>query len=457
MKFSFMKAELTQFQKLAQDFLDAEKAHAVVPPIKPEDLFNVLDLRLEDEPIPDEKLYEIMREIILRVPRLNTNKFFNQLFGGRNEKASLADLLVVLLNNTMHTYKVSGPMVGVEKELIANIIQLAGYPAGSDGTMTTGGSLTNLMGMIMGRDHFNKDIRFKGALSDMVVYTSKECHYSISKNASFIGIGRENVHYIESDEFGRMKVDALAKAIENDRKIGKKPFMVNATLGTTVMGAIDPLDAIGDICQANELWFHIDGAYYGSLIFSEKFRPLIKGIEKSDSFSVNAHKMLSTPVTCSVIITKNKRQLIESFNNEASYLYQLDHDEFNLGRVSLQCGRRNDAFKFWTYWKSVGTKGLARHIEHEFELAEVARNYVRNHPDYTLYSFDNSVNICFNYKNIPANKLCALLYEKADLMVGYGIFKDTMFIRLVTINANNSEQDILDFFSHLEKFADNHF
>jgi sulfinoalanine decarboxylase/sulfinoalanine decarboxylase/aspartate 1-decarboxylase len=452
-----MKAELAQFQKLAQNFLEAEEAHAVVPPIKPEDLLSVLDLTLDENPIPDEKLYAIINDIILHVPRLNTNRFFNQLFGGRNAKASLADLLVVLLNNTMHTYKVSGPMVGVEKELIANIVDLAGYPEGSDGTLTTGGSLTNLMGMIMARDHYSKDIRFDGVESNMVIYTSRECHYSISKNASFIGIGRNNVRYIESDDFGKMRMDKLEEAIVADQNAGKKPFMVNGTLGTTVMGAIDPLDEIGEICKKHDLWFHIDGAYYGSLIFSHELKPLIKGIEKSDSFSVNAHKMLSTPVTCSVIITKDKRQLVESFNNEASYLYQLDQDEYNLGRVSVQCGRRNDAFKFWTYWKSVGTKGLAKHVEHEFALAKVARDYVRNHPDYRLYSFEDSINICFNYKDIPADRLCAKLYEEADLMVGYGIFKETMFIRLVTINANNSPKEILDFFAHLEKFAETHF
>jgi sulfinoalanine decarboxylase/sulfinoalanine decarboxylase/aspartate 1-decarboxylase len=135
-------------------------------------------------------------------------------------------------------------------------------------------------------------------------------------------------------------------------------------------------------------------------------------------------------------------------------LYQTDHDEFNLGKTSLQCGRRNDALKFWTLWKSVGTKGLAKIVDHQFDLADVARERVRNNPDYTLYSYDESISICFNYKGIPARTICTALYEKAELLVGYGSFRDDEFIRLVTINAQNEKQDITQFFDIMERFVE---
>ena len=107
----------------------------------------------------------------------------------------------------------------------------------------------------------------------------------------------------------------------------------------------------------------------------------------------------------------DKKQLHDSFSNEADYLYQTDGDDFNLGKTSFQCGRRNDALKFWTLWKSIGTKGLETIVDNQFMLADVAINYVKNHPDYTFYSYDDSISICFNYLNIPADKLCTLLYE----------------------------------------------
>ncbi|MBQ0740317.1 cysteine synthase, partial [Aquimarina celericrescens] len=104
-------------------------------------------------------------------------------------------------------------------------------------------------------------------------------------------------------------------------------------------------------------------------------------------------------------------------------LYQTDGDEYNLGKTSLQCGRRNDALKFWTLWKSVGTKGLESMIDQQFNLADTARNYVVNHPDYKLYSYRDSISVCFNYKNIDPKDLCNSLYEDGKLMVGYGEFQ----------------------------------
>jgi glutamate/tyrosine decarboxylase-like PLP-dependent enzyme len=163
--------------------------------------------------------------------------------------------------------------------------------------------------------------------------------------------------------------------------------------------------------------------------------------------------MLGTPLSCSIIVVKDKKHLHDSFSNDASYLYQTDHDEFNLGKTSLQCGRRNDALKFWTLWKSVGTEGLERIVDIQFELADVARDYIRSNSDYTLYSFDESIGICFNYKGIPARSICTLLYEHSELLVGYGSFKETEFIRLVTINAQNTKEDILNFFKIMEQFV----
>ena len=164
--------------------------------------------------------------------------------------------------------------------------------------------------------------------------------------------------------------------------------------------------------------------------------------------------MLGTPLTCSIILVNNKEHLHYSFSNQADYLYQTDGDDFNLGKTSFQCGRRNDALKFWTLWKSLGTNGLKQIVDHQFELADVAREYIRNNSNYTLYSFDDSISICFNYKNIDPSALCTALYQHQITVVGFGSFNEDTFIRLVTINANNEKSDILNFFKILEEFVD---
>lgn len=452
-----LKETLTFFNKISNELLDDEQKNPVAEYIPAEKLFDTLNLELQDEPMPSEEFESLFKDLIFKTPRTATNAFFNQLFGGRNEKAILGDLMAVMLNNSMYTYKAAGPQVGVEKSVLRKVCNMIGWDEKADGTFATGGSMTNFMSMLMARDHSQKTIRFKGGNTKMTVYTSKESHYSIPKNAAFAGVGRDNVRYIESDEYGRMKIDELELAILNDIENGFVPILVNLTAGTTVMGAFDPIEKVVDFCNEREIWVHVDGAYCGSVLFSDKYKHLIKGLEKVDSFSFNAHKMLGTPLTCSIIVAKNKDHLYDSFSNEASYLYQTDHDDFNLGKTSLQCGRRNDALKFWTLWKSVGTKGLEEIVNKQFELADTARDYIRSNSDYKLYSYDESISICFNYKDIPARDICTALYEESELLVGYGTFMGDEFIRLVTINSQNSNEEVIQFFKTLESFVDKHF
>jgi sulfinoalanine decarboxylase/sulfinoalanine decarboxylase/aspartate 1-decarboxylase len=447
--------DLALFNELAEALINEEEQHPVADRIDSDKLYDSIDLSLNDGGMIDDEFKTVLQEVLISTPKTATNLFFNQLFGGRQGKAVLGDLLAVLLNNSMYTYKVAGPQVGIEQEIIRQSCDLVGYGPMSNGTFPTGGSMSNYMALVMARDAKDPDCRLTGMSKPLVVYTSKESHYSNAKNVSFAGIGRNNIRYIEADSKGQMIPEKLETQIIKDINEGFIPTYVNATAGTTVLGAFDPIDKIADITEKYDIWLHVDGAYAGSVIFSDKYKHLVKGVERSNSFSYNAHKMLGTPMTCSIILVNDKKQLHDSFSNEADYLYQTDGDDFNLGKTSFQCGRRNDALKFWTLWKSVGTSGLKNIVDQQFELADIAREYVSNNPDYTLYSFDDSISICFNYKNIDPVKLCTELYEHQITVVGFGSFNEDTFIRLVTINANNSKEDILNFFKVLEDYAAN--
>ncbi|MFD0933243.1 pyridoxal phosphate-dependent decarboxylase family protein [Psychroflexus salinarum] len=450
-----MQADLELFQKLSKKLIAHEEKTGVVKPIKAEKLLNILDLDVSNNGLKREELESLLEEVVLSTPRTSTKLFFNQLFGGRNNKGTLGELLAVMLNNSMYTYKVGGPQVGIEKVIISKVCQMLNFGKNADGTFPPGGSMSNFMAMLMARDAYDRDIKFNGVSEKMIIYTSSASHYSITKNAMFGGIGINQIRKIEVDQFGKMIPEALQNQIETDLKAGLKPFFVNATAGTTVLGSFDDINKIHNVTKNYRgLWLHVDGAYCGSVIFSKSYKHLVDGVEKADSFSFNAHKMLNVPLSCSIIITKEKHNLKHSFACEADYLYQTDGDEYNLGKTSLQCGRRNDALKFWTLWKSVGTEGLERMVDRQFQLAETARNYVNNHPDYELYSYGDSISICFNYKNVDPKDLCNSLYEDGKLMVGYGEFQGKIFVRLVTINSNNEADDILNFFKVLEAYVE---
>ena len=449
-----MQNDLKRFQNIVNVLLESEKNQPVPEPVPAANLLEILDLSLSEDPISDESLESLLTDLVRKTPKTASKLFFNQLFGGRNSKAVLGDLLAVMLNNSMYTYKVAGPMVGIEKVLLRKVVDIIGYGEDAIGTIATGGSMTNFMAMNMARDVVAPNANLEGMNQSLTAYTSVESHYSIPKNAAFLGVGRNNVRYIPTNDRGEMIPEKLVEAIEKDLVNSKSPFFVNATAGTTVYGAFDPINALADICERYKIWLHVDGAYCGSVIFSNQYKYLVKGLERTNSFSMNAHKMIGTPLTCSIIITQHKKHLYESYSNDAEYLYQTGSDDLNLGKISFQCGRRNDALKFWTLWKSVGTTGLAKIVDKQFELGDFARSYIQQNPDYQVYGIDNSISVCFNYKGIPAKKLCTLLYEHAEIMVGFGQHKETEFIRFVTINYGNSPKDILNFFKRLEAFVE---
>jgi sulfinoalanine decarboxylase len=448
-----IKDDLQLFDELVTLFLEDENQNPVAEYINPKDVNKVLDITLQESAISKVEYKKILKKLLLKSTKSSSKLFFNQLFGGRHSKAVLGDLLAVILNNSMATYKIAGPQISIEKEILSKIYSLIGYNNKAGGTFPTGGSMSNFMSLVMARDKVNT-ISNKSNKKRLIAYSSENSHYSISKNASFSGIGKENVRYIKSDQYGRICKDDFENQINNDISNGFLPFYLNATAGTTVLCAFDNIEELVPICRKHEIWIHLDGAFGGAVIFSEKYKYLVKGINFTDSFCFNAHKTLGAPISTSLLVVKDKNDLYNSFNNSASYLYQTHDSDFNLGQTSFECGRRNNALKLWTMWKAIGSQGIAKIINHEFKLANFARNYVINNSNYKIYSFENSLSICFNYKNFDPEDLCTQLYENNLLMVGFGHFHANKFIRLVTVNSENSTNNLSNFFQILEEYCE---
>lgn len=448
-----IKKDLDLFHKIAEFFLKEERKKPVAEYIDPLKTREIIDIKLSKKGVPDKELRSILKKLIAKTPKSSSKLFFNQLFGGRHSKAVLGDLLAVILNNSMATYKIAGPQVSLEKEILSQVHKMIGYNNNSGGTFPTGGSMCNFMSLIMARDRIDLQIKQKGIFKKLVAYTSENAHYSLSKNASFSGLGKENIRYIKSDNFGKINVLAFEEQVKKDVKNGFIPFYLNATAGTTVLCAFDDVLLLSTVCKKYNMWLHLDGAFGGSVIFSNKHKHLVDGIHLTDSFCFNAHKTLGAPLSTSVLVVKDKEDLYNSFDNDANYLYQTHDKEFNLGKTSLECGRRNNALKFWVMWKAIGTNGISSIVENEFKLADAARDYIKKNSNYKLYSFEESLSVCFTYKDFDSKDLCAKLYEKNTLMVGYGSFKNTTFIRLVIVNCENSVDDLMRFFTALENFA----
>ena len=216
------------------------------------------------------------------------------------------------LSTAQYTYKVAGPQVLVEREVIERLLEKAGM-VGGDGMFTPGGSLSNLCGMVVARNEATEAMAKNqgreggiGLSGQLRVYVSAVSHYSVTKNAGIMGTGRGNVVKVAADSGGRMRAEALQECITADRAAGFTPMMVVATAGTTIMGAFDDLEAVGAVATAEKLWLHVDGAFGGTALMNSKHAELMRGLDAADSLTWDPHKMMGVPITCSVLLMRRK-------------------------------------------------------------------------------------------------------------------------------------------------------
>lgn len=447
-----MKIEkaIDEFANISKILLEEEKKEPVLKYHSVEDYKKLIDLSLKDDGCTEDEFFGLLKDISLLTPRTSSTAFFNQLFAGRSAPSLSAELLSSVLNATMHTYKVSGIQVLIEKEMTGELLKKVGYSNG-EGIMNPGGSLSNMVSLLIARNEKDETILKEGiGRRGLIVYTSVEGHYSIRKNAGILGIGKNNVRKIKSDFRGRMDVDDLESEIQKDLAAGNLPFYINATAGTTVLGAFDQLDKISSIAKKYGLWLHVDGALGGSALMSEQHKELLKGAALSDSFTWNAHKMMNVPISASFLLVQKKGLLGKHLSEKADYLFQDEEADLDLGNISIQCGRKVDAFKVWAAWKYYGISGIANRIDHVFSLAKYAASCVEKEPLFTLFRSPESVNVCFTIEGFKPEDICAYLHREGKIMVGYSQAKGTTFIRMACLNADLQTKDVDNFFAQIK-------
>jgi sulfinoalanine decarboxylase len=440
-----MDTVLADIFSIAEELLQTEKASPRIPKIGAEQMARELDVGLPAAGKSEQEVLGLLREVVKRTPQTSNRRFFNQLFAGRAPMATAGEVLASLLNSSMYTYKVGGPNILLEWELLKKMCALAGFENG-DGTFLPGGSLANLVGMVLGRNRTLPGFREKGSQGQkLTMYVSADGHYSVRKNAGLIGIGRENCISVPVDEDGRMRADELERLIQRDMSEGALPAVVIATSGTTVRGSFDSIHDLADVCQKHDIWLHVDGAVGGTLLLNEQYRCRLDGLERADSLTWDAHKMMGVPLTCSALLVRDPEVLFHSFKEVADYLFQADTDHLNPGNRSIQCGRRNDALKLWTAWQRLGDKGWSARVHRQMELAQYAAQQIRQHPDLELCEEPPSVTVCFTVPGCSSAEICERLHVEGEAMIGYGAFREQQSIRLVTMNpaVTNDEIDAL--------------
>jgi aromatic-L-amino-acid decarboxylase len=285
------------------------------------------------------------------------------------------------------------------------------------GVYSSGGSVANLLALGAARqfafEKIGHDAGADGVSKPVRIYASAESHHTILRSAGVLGLGRRAIQAIPCDSQGCMRIDALLESLERDRKAGLVQMAIVANAGTTNTGAIDPLQAIGEIARARGIWFHVDGAYGLPGILDERIRPLYKGLELADSVIVDPHKWLGAAVGVAATFVRDRRMLYRTFTQEpADYLEgtvqqepdatpEFAHSLDDFGVPYFDYGVELSApcrgVVVWALIREIGVEGMSLRIKRHNDMATYIAKAAKEHPHLELMLKPTLSICCFRF------------------------------------------------------------
>jgi glutamate/tyrosine decarboxylase-like PLP-dependent enzyme len=376
----------------------------------------------------------------------------------------LGDLVASAVNNNMLSVEMSPVFSELEVQLTETIANEFGLGPDAGGVLASGGSLANLHALSVARNQ-EFDVHgggLTGLDSSPVLFASEVAHTSLQKAAMLLGLGTDAVVAVETDVNSRMKPSALSQAVEQAERDGFVPFCVVATAGTTTTGNVDPLPAIRDVVDEHDLWFHVDAAYGGALVFSETERDRLDGIGEADSVTFNPQKWCYVAKTCAMALFADLDVLEEDFRVGAPYM-RGDDAIPNLGELSVQGTRRAEVLKLWLTFQHLGREGLGELIDESYRLTALVRDCVADQDALELASEPEMNIVCFraapdwcppDERDALNGRLQRYLLSRQDVFVSLPTYRDTRWLRVVLLNPFTDKSTLDRLFGGIERFLE---
>ena len=397
---------------------------------------------------PEELLERINSAVFSNTMHLNHPRFFAFVSSPSNYMSVLADFLSSGFNVYSGTWLAGSASAQIELLTIDWLNQIFGFPAATAGGLfLSGGSMANLTGLLLARD--NKKPEGKTG----VVYCSDQAHSSADRAIKVIGKETIQLRKITSNQAFQLDMDALEAAIREDRKKGLHPVCIIGNAGSTNTGAIDDLRAIRQLCDKENAWFHIDGAYGGAAVLDEEEKEQLRGMELADSLAIDPHKWLFQPFEMGCLLVKDKSRLKDSFQVFPEYLKDVDlgEEEVNFGNNGIQLSRGFRALKFWLSLKTFGLEAFRKAVSTGIRLARFAEKEAAGYQEIEIITRAQIGIINFRFK--PAGLQEPQLNELNKRIIegivadGFAMISSTSLrgktvIRLCIINPRTTEEDI---------------
>ena len=359
-----------------------------------------------DGPMPEQGTD--LATIVARIERdilADANRLAHPMYMGHQVSFPLStavwtDAVISALNQSVAVEEMSPTLTSLEHRVIRWMCDAVSFPAGSGGTLTSGGTEATFTALLAARAAALPDSWMNGITEPRpVVLCGEHTHYAVTRAVAELGLGMRSAIVIPSTNF-RMDVGALEREIGRLRERQIPIMAVVATAGHTATGSIDDLDAIGALCDGEAIWLHIDGAHGATAVMSDRHRHRVRGMERARSIAWDPHKMMLLPLPAGMLLVRSERELQAAFAQRAPYLF---HGEDDAARVrdqgvrSFQCSRRADVLKLWVVLQRLGRRGIAALHDHLCDLAVQVREELAMHSEFELLHEPDSNILCFRY------------------------------------------------------------
>ncbi len=376
---------------LVADYLKELESYRVLPDVAPGDVRARLAAAPPERGEPlDAILDDYRRWIQPNITHWQSPRFMAYFPSVASGPGILGEMLAAGLNSNVMLWRNAPASTELELVVVDWLRQALGLPDGWRGMFTDTASVSSLLALVAARQAVpGWDARASGMQAPgaprLRMYQSTEAHSSLDKAALIVGLGADGLRKIPADRALRLDVDALARAIREDRAAGRTPFCVAAVLGTTSSAAMDPVAAIADLCAAEGLWLHVDAAYAGAAALLPEKRPLFAGWERADSIVFNLHKWFFTPFDASLLLFRDPQAFRGAFSLVHEYLRtDAPDDVVNFNEYGVQLGRRFRALKVWMQLRWFGLEGMRARLREHCRLAQDFRARVEADPDWEM-------------------------------------------------------------------------
>ncbi|MFT4758261.1 MAG: L-2,4-diaminobutyrate decarboxylase [Paraglaciecola sp.] len=418
---------------------------------------------------PNPNIDEFFKEVIKDMAHIHHPKYLGHQVSAALPLAALGDFFGAFLDTGMGIYEQGTAGVAMERILIQLLASKMNIDIEkADGFLTNGGTLGNLTALLCARAKMiEREVwqhGFEGRKYAFLV--SEEAHYSIDKAIRVMGMGATGLIKVPSNDAFQIDVSKLENILQQTENQGIKVIGVIGNACSTSAGAHDDLNAIADFCEVKKLWFHVDAAHGGGLLFSKKYRPLLNGIERADSVILDFHKMLMMPTLVTAVVFKNGEDSYQTFAQKADYLWSNsdDHEWYNLAKRTFELTKTSMSFRVFLTLRTYGEQLFEDNLDCLYDLAKTFAEMLAENPNFKLgVAIPESNIVCFRVikeglseealDNLNA-KIREQILKEGDFFIVQTRLRGRLFLRTTFVNPLATKNILSELIQKCEKFLE---